>query len=198
MTAGAQKGYLDGHLLIAMPAMSDPRFERSVIYMCAHSGEGAMGIAVNQQAANITFPELLNQLSIIGEGEEIRLPEPLKSKPVHVGGPVETGRGFVLHSADYFIDNNTLPIDEGVCLTATLEILKAIAGGKGPVRSLLALGYSGWAAGQLETEIQENGWLTCPADPELIFGENMEQKYERALEKIGVDPAKLASSSGRA
>lgn len=198
MTAGAQKGYLDGQLLIAMPAMSDPRFERSVIYMCAHSVEGAMGIAVNQQAANITFPELLDQLSIIGEGESIRLPDPLIRKPVHVGGPVETGRGFVLHSPDYFIENNTLPIDETVCLTATLEILKAIAGGKGPDRSLLALGYSGWAAGQLETEIQENGWLTCPADPELIFGEDMEEKYDRALGKLGIDPAQLTSFSGRA
>lgn len=198
MPADNSKGYLDGQLLLAMPTMADPRFERSVIYMCAHSAEGAMGIAINQPAENITFPGLLEQLNIITPDAEILLPETLRSKAVLVGGPVETGRGFVLHSADYFVEQNTLPIDEEVCLTATLDILKAIARGGGPKRSVLALGYAGWAAGQLESEIQANGWLTCPADAELIFGDDTSHKYERAMEKIGVDPAKLASSSGHA
>lgn len=190
--------YLDGQLLLAMPTMADPRFERSVIYMCAHSAEGAMGIAVNQPATNITFPGLLHQLGIIPPEADIRLPESLRNKLVLVGGPVETGRGFVLHSSDYFIEQNTLPIDEDICLTATLDILKAIAAGTGPRQSLLALGYAGWAAGQLESEIQSNGWLTCPADAELVFGDDTGHKYERAMEKIGVDPAKLASIAGHA
>ncbi|HSM20176.1 MAG TPA: YqgE/AlgH family protein [Hyphomicrobiales bacterium] len=198
MQAGASKGYLDGQLLIAMPTISDPRFERSVIYLCAHSSDGAMGIVVNKPAPDITFPELLTQLNVIGSESEIRLPSPVKHKQVYVGGPVETGRGFVLHTSDYFIENSTLPIDESICLTATLEILKAIAAGGGPHGSLLALGYAGWAAGQLETEIQANGWLTCPADPDLVFNTAMDEKYERALAKIGVDPAKLASIAGHA
>ena len=198
MTTSAQKSYLDGQLLIAMPTISDPRFERSVIYLCAHSRDGAMGIVVNKPAPDITFPELLSQLKVISDESAIRLPKPIRRKQVYVGGPVETGRGFVLHTADYFIDSSTLPIDESICLTATLEILKAIAAGAGPHGSLLALGYAGWAAGQLETEIQANGWLTCPADPDLVFNTELERKYERALAKIGVDPAKLTSIVGHA
>lgn len=192
------EGYLEGQLLVAMPMMADSRFARSVIFLCAHSADGAMGIVVNKPAPDITFPELLAQLNVIGSESEIRLPGPIKHKQVHVGGPVETGRGFVLHTSDYFIENSTLPIDESICLTATLEILKAIAAGAGPHGSLLALGYAGWAAGQLETEIQANGWLTCPADPDLVFNTAMDEKYERALAKIGVDPAKLASIAGHA
>ncbi|MDP2622088.1 MAG: YqgE/AlgH family protein [Hyphomicrobiales bacterium] len=198
MDAGARKGYLDGQLLIAMPTISDPRFERSVIYLCAHSSDGAMGIVVNKPAPDITFPELLTQLNVIDGENSIRLPRPIRRKQVYVGGPVETGRGFVLHTSDYFIENSTLPIDESICLTATLEILKAIASGAGPHGSLLALGYAGWGAGQLETEIQSNGWLTCPADPDLVFNTALEDKYEQALAKIGVDPAKLASIAGHA
>lgn len=198
MDARARKGYLDGQLLIAMPTISDPRFERSVIYLCAHSADGAMGIVVNKPAPDITFPELLTQLNVIARENSIRLPRPIQHKQVYVGGPVETGRGFVLHTSDYFIEDSTLPIDESICLTATLEILKAIAAGAGPHGSLLALGYAGWAAGQLETEIQANGWLTCPADPDLVFNTALERKYERALAKIGVDPAKLASIAGHA
>ncbi len=114
------------------------------------------------------------------------------------GGPVETGRGFVLHSADFFIENSTLPIDEGICLTATLDILKAIARGAGPASAILALGYAGWAPGQLETEIQGNGWLHCPADAELIFGDDIERKYAKALGKIGIDLGKLSSDVGHA
>ena len=192
------RGYLDGQMLIAMPSMRDERFTRSVIYVCAHSSEGAMGIIVNQPAANINFPDLLVQLEVIPASDLIQLPRRAGAIKVLRGGPVETGRGFVLHSADFFIENSTLPIDEGICLTATLDILKAIARGDGPASALLALGYAGWAAGQLENEIQENGWLHCAADPELIFGMDTETKYEKALKKIGIDLGMLSSDAGHA
>jgi len=192
------RGYLDGQMLIAMPAMNDERFTRAVIYVCAHSSEGAMGIVVNQPAANIKFPDLLVQLEVIPAAERIELPTGSQTVKVLKGGPVETGRGFVLHSADFFIENSTLPIDEGICLTATLDILKAIAHGTGPHNAILALGYAGWAPGQLEQEIQQNGWLHCAADAELIFGGDVEHKYERALRKIGIDLGQLSSEAGHA
>jgi putative transcriptional regulator len=195
---GGGRGYLDGQMLIAMPTMRDERFSRSVIYVCAHSSEGAMGIVVNQPAANINFPDLLVQLEVIPAADLIQLPRRAGGVKVLKGGPVETGRGFVLHSADFFIENSTLPIDEGICLTATLDILKAIARGDGPASALLALGYAGWAPGQLETEIQENGWLHCSADPELICGTDIEGKYEKALKKIGIDLGMLSSEAGHA
>ena len=195
-TAG--RGYLDGQMLIAMPSMRDERFARSLIYVCAHSSEGAMGIVVNQPAPNIRFSELLVQLEVIPAAELIQLPPRAGVIKVLKGGPVETGRGFVLHSSDFFIENSTLPIDDGICLTATLDILKAIARGKGPQSAVLALGYAGWAPGQLESEIQENGWLHCSADPELIFGSDIDGKYGRALRKIGIDPGKLSSQAGHA
>src|SRR5919206_4787652 len=193
--AGPKRGYLDGQMLIAMPAMGDERFSRSLIYVCAHSSEGAMGIVVNQAAANIKFPDLLVQLDVIPATELIQLPRKAGTVKVLKGGPVETGRGFVLHSADFFIENSTLPIDNGICLTATLDILKAIAHGEGPQSAVLALGYAGWAPGQLENEIQENGWLHCSADPELIFGSDIEGKYGKALRKIGIDPGMLSSEA---
>jgi putative transcriptional regulator len=196
--AVSARGYLDGQMLIAMPAMSDERFARTVIYVCAHSSEGAMGIVVNQAAPNIKFPDLLVQLEVIPASERIQLPGRAEEVKVLKGGPVETGRGFVLHSADFFIENSTLPIDEGICLTATLDILKAIARGKGPSNAILALGYAGWAPGQLEQEIQQNGWLHCDADPELIFGQDIEHKYERALAKIGIDLGMLSNEAGHA
>ena len=172
------EGYLDGQLLIAMPVMSDPRFARSVIYMCAHSEDGAMGLIINQRASHISFPDLLERLGIVAaDGEGNGIADDVEALSIHVGGPVETGRGFVLHSADYFVDDSTLPIEDGVCLTATIDILKAIAAGSGPNRAILALGYAGWSPGQLESEIQANGWLNCPADPDLIFDPNLEAKY---------------------
>ena len=192
------RGYLDGQMLIAMPAMNDERFSRTLIYICAHSSEGAMGIVVNQAAANIKFPDLLVQLEVIPASERIQLPTKAEGVKVLKGGPVETGRGFVLHSADYFIENSTLPIDEGICLTATLDILKAIARGNGPASAILALGYAGWAPGQLENEIQANGWLHCAADAELIFGNDIDNKYEKALRKIGIDLGMLSSEAGHA
>ena len=160
-------GYLDGQMLIAMPSMRDERFERSLIYLCAHSPEGAMGIVVNQIAPDIRFSDLLVQLEIVPESDLIQLPRSAGAIRVLRGGPVETGRGFVLHSSDFFIENSTLAIDDGICLTATLDILKAIAQGTGPHSAVLALGYAGWAPGQLENEIQQNGWLHCPADPAI-------------------------------
>ena len=192
------RGYLDGQMLIAMPAMSDERFERAVIYVCAHSTEGAMGIVVNHPARNIKFPDLLVQLDVIPAVERIQLPHEAEDVKVLKGGPVETGRGFVLHSSDFFIENSTLPIDNGICLTATLDILKAIARGAGPHDAILALGYAGWAPGQLEQEIQQNGWLHCAADAELIFGADAGGKYAKALRKIGIDLSHLSSEAGHA
>jgi putative transcriptional regulator len=191
-------GYLDGQLLVAMPVMEDERFARSVIYLCAHSAEGAMGIIVNRPAGSIDFPELLVQLQIIAEADQIKLPETAETMKVLKGGPVETGRGFVLHSSDFFIKDATLPIDEDICLTATLDIHKAIASGSGPRHAILALGYAGWAPGQLESEIQGNGWLHCAADPDLVFGGDAEDKYGRALRKIGIDPGTLSMAAGHA
>jgi putative transcriptional regulator len=193
-----RRGYLDGQMLIAMPAMMDDRFARSLIYVCAHSSEGAMGIVVNHPAANINFSDLLVKLNVIPATDVIRLPTSAGGVKVMRGGPVETERGFVLHSADFFIENSTLPIDDGICLTATIDILKAIARGDGPASAILALGYAGWAPGQLETEIQGNGWLHCAADSELIFGSDTGRKYEKALRKLGIDLGMLSSEAGHA
>jgi len=157
-----------------------------------------MGIIVNRPAGSIDFPDLLVQLDIIKKSDQIKLPETAEAMKVMKGGPVETGRGFVLHSSDFFIEDATLPIDDGICLTATVDILKAIAKGAGPKHAMLALGYAGWAPGQLETEIQDNGWLHCPADPDLIFGRDVEDKYARALHKIGIDPGMLSNEAGHA
>ena len=197
-TAKGGPGYLDGQLLVAMPTMQDERFARAVIYVCAHSSEGAMGIVINQPAQNIRFPDLLVQLDVIPSSGLIELPNQADAVLVLKGGPVETGRGFVLHTSDFFIENSTLPIEQGICLTATLDILKAIARGKGPANAVLALGYAGWAPGQLENEIQANGWLNCDADSELLFGPNTKDKYNQAMRKIGIDPGKLASEAGHA
>jgi putative transcriptional regulator len=196
--SSAGRGFLDGQMLIATPAMPDERFARSVIYICAHSSEGAMGIVVNQPAANISFPDLLVRLDVIPASDVIRLPPRAGDVTVLKGGPVESERGFVLHSSDFFIENSTLPIDDGICLTATLDILKAIARGDGPASAILALGYAGWAPGQLEAELHNNGWLHCSADRELIFGADVGSKYERALQKIGIRPGMLSSDVGHA
>lgn len=180
-----------------MPVMSDPRFARSVIYICAHSEDGAMGLVINQRASHISFPDLLTKLNIVPSTAE-GISDCVRKMSIYVGGPVETGRGFVLHSSDYFVNDSTLPIEDGVCLTATIDILKAIASGNGPNRAILALGYAGWSPGQLESEIQANGWLNCPADPDLIFAPDIESKYTRALAKIGIDPSHLVSDAGHA
>ena len=181
------QGYLTGQLLVAMPQMEDSRFAKTVIYLCAHTADGAMGLVVNKLMENVDFPDLLEQLNISGGG----------SINVHFGGPVETGRGFVLHSAD-FVEDATLVINDAVALTATIDILKAIAAGKGPHRSLLALGYAGWGPGQLDSEIQRNGWLSVPADETLIFEGSHENRWERAMAKIGININMLSGDAGHA
>jgi len=196
--AAQQRPFLDGQLLVAMPGMADERFARSVIYLCAHSADGAMGIILNRPASVRNFPELLEQLRVIDPSEHIKLPSSAKDIQVLFGGPVQTDRGFVLHSADFFIRNSTLPIDDGVSLTATIDILRAIAMGEGPDRAVLALGYAGWGAGQLENEIQLNGWLHCPADPAIVFDRDIDTKYSRALRSIGIDLASLSVTAGHA
>ena len=182
--------YLTGRLLVAMPQMRDPRFARSVIYMCAHSADGAMGLVVNRRVGSITFDDLLQQLNIgpNKRHDEIR---------IHFGGPVEQGRGFVLHSADY-LQSGSLRVDDQMALTATLDILKEMAAGGGPRRSLLALGYAGWGPGQLDAEIQANGWLSVSSDEALIFHADLDHKWERAIGKIGIDFSMLSGDAGHA
>ena len=197
-TRWAEEHYLEGQLLLAMPTMTDKRFRRAVIYMCRHSDDGAMGIIINQRAKNLTFRGLLRQLDLLSDDAEDALTESLEARSVHVGGPVSAERGFVLHSDDFVVEESTLPISDGICLTATTDILKAIAAGGGPTQCMLALGYAGWAPGQLEQEIQANGWLHCSADRALIFSDEIEQIYERALSTLGVDPTFLVAGPGHA
>jgi len=180
---------LAGQLLVAMPQMEDYRFARSVIYMCAHNEEGAMGLVINKLIESLTMPDLLKQLGIPAEGMS-------GGSRVHFGGPVETGRGFVLHSADY-VEDGTLVVG-GVALTATLDILRAIGRGGGPRRSLLALGYAGWGQGQLDAEMQANGWLHVAADEDIVFDDGLMDKWQRALAKLGVNPLTLSGDAGHA
>jgi len=189
---------LEGQFLIAMPSMADNRFEHSVIYLCSHSDQGAMGLIVNQVAKHLSLQELLIQLDIVDDDNAIRLPPRVRDMHVYKGGPVEIERGFVLHSDDFHLNQSTLSIDNGICLTATLEILRALAEGTGPRQAMLALGYAGWAPGQLETEIQANGWLTAPADPDILFDPDSGQKWHRALGSLGIDPAMLLPDAGHA
>jgi putative transcriptional regulator len=181
---------LAGQLLVAMPSILDPRFERTVIYLCAHNRDGALGLVVNKPFSRITFPEVLDQLEIERD---------VATRPIRVlaGGPVEEGRGFVLHSDDY-LREDTLQVEDGIALTATIDILKAMARGSGPQRSLLALGYSGWGPGQLEKEMLENGWLIVPADKTIIFDEQLDSKWERALAKLRITPSALSGVAGHA
>lgn len=180
---------LAGQLLIAMPQMQDHRFVRSVIFLCAHNEEGAMGIVVNKLIDTVTLPELLDKLGIPAEG--------LAGKArVHAGGPVEEGRGFVLHSDDY-VEDNTLVVGN-MALTATLDILRAIGRGQGPRKSLLALGYAGWGPGQLDAEMQDNGWLHVAADEGIVFDGDIADKWQRALAKLGIDPLALSGDAGHA
>lgn len=192
----ATRGFLDDQFLIAMPGMKDDRFARSVIYVCAHSDEGAMGLIINQTQP-LRFPDLLVQLGIINEQEAIRLPPPTRDFVVRNGGPVDRSRGFVLHSDDYMVESS-LPVSEDICLTATIDILRAISSGRGPRKALMALGYAGWGAGQLEHEIAENGWLTCPASIDLLFDSDIERKYDRIMASIGIDVTRLSQTAGHA
>jgi putative transcriptional regulator len=182
---------LTGQLLIAMPQMMDPRFARSVVYVCAHSeDEGAMGLVVNKLFESLTMDELFTHLQL-DPGALAR------SRPVHFGGPVEPGRGFVLHTTDYREDAS-LVVGDGLAVTATLDILRAIGKGEGPARNLLALGYAGWAPGQLDAEMQANGWLSVSADADLVFDDDFEGKWQRALAKLGIDLTLLSTEAGHA
>jgi len=183
-------GYLEGQLLLAMPAMGDPRFERAVIFICAHSEDGAMGLVINRPTDQISFPDLLTQLAI-----EVK--QPRTDVLVHAGGPVETTRGFVLHTADY-VQDSSLVVSDSIVLTATVDILKAIAQNKGPRHSLLALGYAGWGPGQLDAEIQANGWLSLKADEDLVFEAPPAAKWDMAMGRLGVDVSLLSSDVGHA
>jgi putative transcriptional regulator len=191
MTEATRKPhYLTGQLLIAMPTMPDQRFQRTVIYMCAHNADGAMGLVINRLFGSITFPDLLEQLGIDSPGSAANM-------RVHFGGPVESGRGFVLHSTD-FVREGTMQVDDKIALTATVDILRAIADGRGPKHALLALGYAGWGPGQLDTEMQANGWLNAPADDRLLFDRDLDSKWERAIAKLGVSLSMLSGEAGHA
>ncbi|NNU79685.1 YqgE/AlgH family protein [Halovulum dunhuangense] len=190
-TPSADAEFLEGKLLVAMPGMGDPRFDRSVIFMCAHSSEGAMGLMINKRAEELTFRELLDQL-------DIPVAHPVQTPTVYFGGPVEHGRGFVLHSADYSTTGSTMSVRNSFGVTATLSILRDIAEGRGPRAALLTLGYAGWAPGQLEQEIQANGWLTCDADEAIVFDTAPEKRWAAALSRIGIDPRLLSAEGGRA
>jgi len=185
------ESFLEGKLLIALPGMADDRFAQTVIYMCAHSSKGAMGIVINKPIPGLTFSEVMKQLNLDTKPTTTDL-------PILYGGPVETGRGFVLHSGDYEGSDSTLPVSEDISLTATLDILRAIAEGRGPKHVLFALGYAGWAPGQVESEFQSNGWLHCEADPGLVFGVSPDAKWRASLQRLGIGTSGLVSDAGRA
>ncbi|MEE9454760.1 MAG: YqgE/AlgH family protein [Paracoccaceae bacterium] len=183
--------FLDGKFLVAMPGMVDPRFAHAVIFMCAHTPEGAMGLMINRAVDDLDFTELMAQLDINGTSADT-------GPDIYFGGPVEHGRGFVLHSTDYFTNGGTMAISDDFGMTATMDILRDIANGKGPMQRLLCLGYSGWGPGQLEAEIQANGWLICDADPMVVFNKKQDEKWAAAMSSLGFDPAMLSSEGGRA
>lgn len=185
------ESFLEGKLLIALPGMADPRFEKAVIFMCAHSGDGAMGIIINKPVEGLSYREMMDRLDI---GVTARTPD----FPILFGGPVQTGRGFVLHSGEFESESSTLPVTDDISLTATLDILRAIADGQGPRRALFALGYAGWDGGQIEDEIRANGWIHCDADNAIIFDRALDEKWGLALKKLGIDMSGLSAHTGRA
>ena len=181
---------LKGKLLIAMPGMADHRFSGAVIYICAHSEEGAMGLVINCVAHHINFENLLEML-------EIKVPTDGGKIGVQSGGPVETSRGFVLHSNDYTSDS-TMAVTQNIGLTASVEILQAIASGNGPERMIVALGYTGWGPGQLDDEIQKNAWLHAPANTEVLFSKDLDSKWQRAVDMLGISISRLSAEAGHA
>lgn len=186
----SESGYLVGKCLVAMPALEDSNFRRTVVYVCAHTAEGAMGLVVNRTIDQLSFDDILEQMGIEpGVGTQ--------SIRVHFGGPVEAARGFVLHTADYR-DEGTLPVDSNISLTATADVLKDIAKGSGPRQRLMVLGYAGWGSGQLDEELKENAWLICRPDEQLLFGENNEAKWNNAMKLMGVDMSRLSDTAGHA
>ena len=185
----SEGGYLLGQMLIAMPTMTDPRFQRTVLLVCAHSHKGAMAIVLNRTFGGMRFRDLLGQLGIDS-------PDAVE-RQVHFGGPVESGRGFVVHSAD-FMHEDTVMVENGIALTGTLGMLRAIAAGHGPQRSLFALGYAGWGPGQLDAEIESNGWLSVPLDTDILFDDDLDTKWERTLAGFGINPLMLSETAGHA
>ncbi|HWA92019.1 MAG TPA: YqgE/AlgH family protein [Rhizomicrobium sp.] len=189
--APPQDGFLQGKLLVALPGMPDPRFEKSVIFMCSHSDAGAVGLIVNKPFEGLTFREMVEKLDIPVADDA---PEP----PILFGGPVGTGQGFVLHSTEYTSSEATMPVTSGIALTATIDILRAIAEGRGPRKALFVLGYAGWGPGQLEGEMTSNGWIPCEADERIVFGRDCDGKWRAALATLGADITGLSSDAGRA
>lgn len=192
MTEPSDAEFLSGRLLIAMPGIDDPRFERTVVYLCAHDAEHAIGLAVNRPVDGLTLDSLFQRIGI--EPPLRRLAE----EPVLMGGPVERERGFVLHTDDYLLDDVSMPLTAGLALTTTRDVLQAMSGEEAPRKAMLALGYAGWGPGQLDREVRENVWLVCDPDEALIFGDDFDHKWSRALEKLGISPAMLSESGGRA
>ncbi len=182
---------LVGKTLVAMPGIGDPRFNRSIILLCAHSDDFAMGLVLNKPMDDLTLPQLFDQLEI---KQDIRVPD----SRVLDGGPVGTDRGFVVHSNDYFSEGTTVDVTDSLCMTATRDILEAMAAGGAPQNATLTLGYSGWGPGQLEKELAENAWIVAPSSTDIIFGEDHSKKWQQVLDLIGIDPSRLASAGGQA
>lgn len=189
---------LKGQFLVAMPEMGDDRFRDAVIYIVGHGDEGAMGLVVNQSVEDMRFADILEELDLGEHDEIIQLPDDVLDRQILRGGPVQRSRGFVLHSPDYFREDNSYPVTDDVCLTATLDILKAIAFQPSPAQALFALGYCGWSPGQLESEIQSNGWLTVPFSRELLFDTPIAERYDEALAHLGITRASLSGAAGNA
>lgn len=189
---------LKGQFLVATPDMGDERFAETVVYLIAHGEDGAMGLVINQPMEDMHLSDILAELELGDEEESIRIPDRMMRQDVFKGGPVDSSRGFVLHTSDYFRDGNSYPVDGDICLTATLDVLRAMMQGKGPRHSLLALGYCGWSAGQLEEELRQNGWLTTARSDDLLFSVPARKKYDAALAAMGVTRATLSPTSGNA
>ena len=191
-----ERGCFDGQFLLAMPGLEDSTFSRTVIYVVAHSSDAAVGFVINRPKS-ISFPELMVQLDLVKSRDLAKLPISARALSVGCGGPLDSGRGFVLHSEDYESDS-TLPVSDELRLTATVDILRAIVEGRGPRQATMMLGYAGWGAGQLESEVSANGWLTCPAIDDMVFDDDLETKYDRAFAAMGIDPAMLSRDCGQA
>jgi putative transcriptional regulator len=191
-----QRGVLDGQFLIAMPSLLDNSFSKTVIFLCAHSDEGAMGFIINR-TQSLSFLSILQHLKLVGEDDHFDVPGQARAMPIYAGGPVENGRGFVLHSDD-FMSESSIPVTEDICLTVTLDVVKAMARGRGPRKAAMMLGYAGWSAGQLENEMAQNTWLHCRGTDNLIFDPVVDDKYERAMATMGVSPAMLSTQAGHA
>lgn len=198
-----KRGCLDGHFLVAMPGMNDERFQRAVIFVCAHSDDGAMGFILNRPQP-LKFQELVENLDLDNRPQrrgrapdKTGVSECARNFLIQLGGPVDTGRGFVLHSDDY-MSQSTMPVNDDLCLTATVDILRAIKDGCGPERGIMLLGYAGWGPGQLESEIAANVWLTCQAKDDIVFDPDHSAKYDRVLAHMGVSPAMLSIQAGHA